>query len=146
MQWGWRWLARAVGRLPHQLPSQLTGRLLGREEPEIVALLADGDAATKRRWLRPGRATLHAPGGALLRTLQGHSSDVNAVAVTPDGQRAISASDDKTLKVWDLTSGECLATFTADAAVWACSCAPDGLTIVAGDEGGRVHFLRLENL
>ena len=25
-----------------------------------------------------------------------------AVAVTPDGQRAVSASEDKTLKVWDL--------------------------------------------
>jgi WD40 repeat protein len=29
-----------------------------------------------------------------------------AVAVTPDGRRAISASDDKTLKVWDLSSGD----------------------------------------
>ena len=35
---------------------------------------------------------------------------VNAVAVTPDGQRAVSASDDKTLKVWDLDSGRELRT------------------------------------
>jgi WD40 repeat protein len=27
------------------------------------------------------------------------------VAVTPDGRRAISASDDGTLKVWELKSG-----------------------------------------
>ena len=28
-----------------------------------------------------------------------------AVAVTPDGRQAVSASDDRTLKVWDLASG-----------------------------------------
>jgi WD40 repeat protein len=28
-----------------------------------------------------------------------------AVAVTADGRRAVSASDDQTLKVWDLDSG-----------------------------------------
>ena len=33
-----------------------------------------------------------------------------AVAVTPDGQRAVSASKDKTLKVWDLESGRELRT------------------------------------
>ena len=28
-----------------------------------------------------------------------------AVAVTPDGRHAVSASEDQTLKVWDLASG-----------------------------------------
>jgi len=30
--------------------------------------------------------------------------------------------------------------------VSSCAVAPDQLTIVAGDEGGRVYFLRLENV
>ena len=38
-----------------------------------------------------------------------------AVAVTPDGQRAVSASDDKTLKVWDLESGRELRTLEGHA-------------------------------
>ena len=37
-----------------------------------------------------------------LRTLTGHTSWVRAVAATPDGQRAISASEDRMLKVWEL--------------------------------------------
>ncbi|MDT9296124.1 MAG: WD40 repeat domain-containing protein, partial [Arthrospira platensis PCC 7345] len=71
---------------------------------------------------------------------------VNAVAIAPDGKRAVSASDDKTLKLWDLATGEEIASFTADAGFWACAVAPDGAGVVAGDESGRVHFLRLEGL
>jgi WD40 repeat protein len=80
--------------------------------------------------------------GQVLRTLEGHMDFVAGVAVTPDGQRAISASWDKTLKVWDLHSGKCLTTFDADEALLACAVAPDGVTIVAGGESGRLHFLR----
>ena len=48
--------------------------------------------------------------GQLLRTLEGHADSVAAVAVTPDGTRAVSASHDKTLKVWDLgTRASCSA-------------------------------------
>ena len=44
---------------------------------------------------------------ANILTLRGHSSSVNHVAALPDG-RAISASWDNTLRLWDLASGQCL--------------------------------------
>lgn len=47
-----------------------------------------------------------------LKTLGRHSGDVWAVAITPDGLKAISASSDQTLKLWDLTSAIALNTFT----------------------------------
>jgi WD40 repeat protein len=50
--------------------------------------------------------------GRELRTLAGHSDAVNAVAVTVDGQRAVSASNDETLKVWELSSGRELRVLT----------------------------------
>jgi WD40 repeat protein len=40
--------------------------------------------------------------GRVLRTLEGHTSYVDGVAITADGKRAVSASLDGTLKVWDL--------------------------------------------
>ncbi|MGA8027723.1 MAG: hypothetical protein WB992_11300, partial [Bryobacteraceae bacterium] len=80
--------------------------------------------------------------GRELRTLEGHSSWVNSVAVTADGKRAVSASDDHTLKVWDLERGICLAAFYADGAMLCCAVIQNN--IVAGDAGGRVHFLLLE--
>ena len=62
--------------------------------------------------------------------------------MTPDGRRAVSASRDRTLKVWDLERGTVLATFTADHAIHAVACVSDRL-FVAGDAGGRVHLLEL---
>jgi WD40 repeat protein len=35
---------------------------------------------------------------------------VIAVAITPDGQRAVSASCDRTLRIWDIASGATLRT------------------------------------
>lgn len=68
------------------------------------------------------------------------------VAVTPDGKRIISASGDKTLKVWDLENQEVIASFTGDSELLYCAIAPDGVTIVAADKFGILHFLRLEGL
>ncbi len=44
-------------------------------------------------------------GGLELRTLRGHSSQVSGVDIMPDDRRAVSASLDSTLKVWDLDTG-----------------------------------------
>ena len=43
---------------------------------------------------------------ALIRSLVGHAAWVSACAVTPDGRRVVSASADKTLKVWDSETGQ----------------------------------------
>ena len=71
---------------------------------------------------------------------------VNAVAITPDGQQVVSASEDNTLKVWELESGKEIASFTGESTLKCCAVAPDGVTIVAGEASGRVHFLRLEGV
>ena len=82
-------------------------------------------------------------GDSLIRTLEGHSDWVRGVAVSGDGRRAVSASEDKTLKVWDVESGVLLATFTCDAAARCCAFINER-ELIAGDDLGRVHFLRLE--
>jgi WD40 repeat protein len=81
--------------------------------------------------------------GQTVHVLEGHTSRVHAVALTPDGHLAISASKDCTLRVWELDNGREIAAFTGEAAILCCAVAPNGLTIIGGDESGHVHFLEL---
>lgn len=67
---------------------------------------------------------------------------ITLVAVTPDGQLAVSGYSDKTLKVWELATGTEIATFILDAALACCAVFPGGEIIVVGDAAGTVHFLR----
>ena len=130
-----------------QLAEQLLGRLLHFNIPAIQGMAEVAKQWKAAPWLRPLTSCLTPPGRGLLRTLNGHTTRVNAVAVTADGKRAISGSDDNTLKVWDLSSGNnVIASFTGESAIACCAIAPDGVTIVAGDASGRVYFLRLEGI
>lgn len=40
----------------------------------------------------------------------GHTATINSIAFTPDGTHLLSASDDKTIRVWDLTTGKTVRT------------------------------------
>ena len=82
--------------------------------------------------------------GRKLRTLAGHDHVVVAVAVTPDGRRVVSASADKTVRVWELEKSETLAIFACDDVALCCAFSDALKLIVAGDAGGHLHFLRLE--
>jgi WD40 repeat protein len=54
------------------------------------------------------------------------------VSVTPDGRRAVSASNDKTLRVWDTSSGKCLNTLEGHTSiVTSVSVNPDGRQAVS---------------
>lgn len=40
--------------------------------------------------------------------IRGHSAKVQSACLSPDGNQIISASDDKTIRIWDVHTGECL--------------------------------------
>jgi hypothetical protein len=68
------------------------------------------------------------------------------VSVTPDGRRAVSGSDDKTLRVWDLESGQCLRTLTGHTAgVTSVSVTPDGRRAVSGSRDKTLRVWDLES-
>jgi WD40 repeat protein len=89
-----------------QFASQVVGRLIPYQaNATIAALIADLAAGVPHPWVKPCWSALHPPGTGLIRTLIGHARGVWAVALTPDGRRAVSASRDNTLKVWDVQTG-----------------------------------------
>lgn len=54
--------------------------------------------------------------------LCGHKGAVNAAAFRPDGRQAMTAGQDETVRVWDLSSGRCLRSFTAHRSPVNCAC------------------------
>ncbi len=49
-----------------------------------------------------------------LRILEGHSKSIRSACISQDGRFAVSGSDDATLRIWDLESGQCLRTLQGD--------------------------------
>jgi hypothetical protein len=110
LQHGLRLSSNVLFRDNGQLPGQLLGRMQSIDLPGIKGLMQQARAIKDFLWLRPITSSLTAPGGPLIRSLIGHASWVNAVALTSDGRQAVSASSDQTLKVWDLESGRVVRT------------------------------------
>lgn len=71
--------------------------------------------------------------GKELLTLKGHTGDVSSVAISLDGKRVASGSEDKTLKIWDSITGDELLTLKGlREGITAVAFSPDGKCIVAG--------------
>jgi WD40 repeat protein len=59
---------------------------------------SDGPASSLKLWdLSTGKQ---------IRQFEGHTKDVRRVAISPDGQRLLSASFDGTMRLWDLQTGK----------------------------------------
>ncbi|AOA62879.1 90S pre-ribosomal component [Komagataella phaffii] len=84
---------------------------MGQNSVNTVSINASGE------WLAFGSSTL----GQLLvyewqsesyiLKQQGHFDAINALTYSPDGSRVVTAADDGKIKIWDVLSGFCLATF-----------------------------------
>jgi WD40 repeat protein len=80
--------------------------------------------------------------GGLEQTLRGHTGYVTKVALV-EGGRVVSSSLDHTVRLWDLETGGMLAVFTGESGIRSLAVTRAG-NVVAGEESGRVHFLRIQ--
>jgi hypothetical protein len=128
--------AHVLEKEPRQFASQVAGRLLPHRADEGIGEFVERiSAGAPRPWLRPLLPALQPPGTGLVRTLEGHTHYVTGVAVTGDGQRAVSASWDGTLKVWDLEKGRALVTLEGHtSSVYGVAVTGDGQRAVSASE------------
>jgi WD40 repeat protein/serine/threonine protein kinase len=76
-----------------------------------------------------------------LMTLRGHTGPVNSVAYSLDGGRMLTASEDRTAKVWDANTGSLTLTLEGHARAITSGCfSPDGRQIVTGSEDGTAKI------
>ncbi|NJM34773.1 MAG: PDZ domain-containing protein [Rhodomicrobium sp.] len=95
----------------------------------------------------PATANADARAPQLMLDTGGHMALIRSIAFTPDGRELVSASDDKTIRVWDLETGRTLRTIRGEAAPgdpgknYAMALSPDGKWLAAG-AGSRVSLRR----
>ena len=73
------------------------------------------------------------PGLTLRHVLRGHKKPINRIAWSPDGSYLASPSDDKTIRIWDARSGECLRSTHGNSGwVFSVAWSPDGRRLASG--------------
>ena len=69
----------------------------------------------------------------LIATLEGHTEPVNTVALSSDGSKIVSGSNDKTIKIWDAITHQLIATLEGHTGrVSTVALSSDGSKIVSG--------------
>ena len=77
-------------------------------------------------------------------TLIAHNGWVYSVSFSPEGQTLASGSDDGTVRLWDVNTGNLLHTLTAHrGSVYSVSFSPDGRTLASGSFDHTVLLWKL---
>lgn len=80
-------------------------------------------------------------------TLQGHKDWVNSIALSPDGHTLASGGEDKTVKLWNINTGQEIRTLKKgwwykghDAPVRTVAFSPDGQTLASGSDDNTIKL------
>jgi WD40 repeat protein len=125
-------------------------------EPEIVRPAEQGRSGRSpldpSEKARPASVSASAK-GACLRTLEGHSKTIHAVTYSPNGQQIASASEDGTVRLWQMNGGLLQRTFGSGVTgvSWttgsldAVAFSADGQTIAAAGYDGIIRLWRVSS-
>jgi len=164
--WGWRQAERhAQGesqarQLAEAYARQTRLNLYAADVSLAFRAMEDGDYGLARQTLsalrpKPGEEDLrgfewrylwNSCRGQQLATLTGHKWIVTCATFAPDGTRLATGSQDGTVKVWGVPTGELVTTLpVANHSVWSVGFASNGALLMSADGDGKVKFWNTTN-
>ena len=78
--------------------------------------------------------------GNCLQILQGHTEKVRSLAFSPDGQTLASSSNDSTVKLWEVSTGNCLKSLQENNDISRIAFSPNGQILASGSDDSTVRF------
>ncbi|KAF8835169.1 WD40 repeat-like protein, partial [Paxillus ammoniavirescens] len=80
-----------------------------------------------------------------LKTMLGHEKIIRRIAYFPGGERVVSCSDDKTVRIWDVEKGKQEGSSMAQEGwIDGLAVTRDGKRVLSGGEGGRIRVWDVE--
>jgi WD40 repeat protein len=114
------------------------GQILERGSVEAIAVSPDSKRVVAG--ISNGRVELRGMDGAVVGGWRAHQYRVNVVALSRDGRRLITGSDDRTARLWDAASGAPGSELRGhDAGVTAAAFSPNGDLVATGSQDGTAR-------
>lgn len=108
-----------------------------RSEGRDFWIASGSDDRTVRLWRMDGQC---------LRVLQGHTSWISAVAVSPNGAAIASGSEDQSVRLWDSQTDHCLKVVQGySSGIWSIAFNPANNMLVSGGQDRQVRLWNLFN-
>lgn len=118
-----------------------------KNEQELVLAYLDSIMEENRRSVAEYRKNKEKPEKPEepIALLRGHEGMVYAIAISGDNAFAVTAGEDKTARVWNLSTKECVHVLPHDGEVFAIDISFDGKYIITGTSKGSVYLWSLED-
>ncbi len=107
----------------------------------IIAVAGDGRRALTRAWDDQSLQLLDLADGSCRCIIEEPSSGIRSAIITPDAGMAMAICGERTIKLWSLADGACIAMHHEDAPI-RCLSNPAAGRFTAGTEAGRVIFFK----
>lgn len=128
--------------LPHAVPPQNSAAYNKPLDYPPAFLITGSQDKTIKRWdISALKSSTEAKAVRATYTRKAHDKDINAIAVSPSNCTSgatvfASASQDRTVKIWDLESGESIGVLRGHKrGVWSVAFAPPGTPTISGETG-----------